>query len=134
MQWRMISPMSDGMRTDKWLWAVRLAKTRGMAAETCAAGKVKRSGHVIKASSTIRPGDVLHIPFPAGPGARVIEVKSLLEKRVGAPEAQLCYSDLTSKDVFEAQDQWHTAKREGMKGRPTKKNRRDIDHIHGFLD
>ena len=126
--------MADSVRTDKWLWAVRLAKTRGMAAETCASGKVKRAGHALKASTTLRAGDTLQIPFPEGPGFRTILIKGLLEKRVGAPEAQACYEGLTDPGMVEAQRVWHEAKRAGMKGRPTKKNRRDIDHIHGFWD
>lgn len=126
--------MSDSARADKWLWAVRLSKTRGVAANLCASGKVKRGGRVIKAATSLRPGDVLEIPFPDGPGTRVIEVTGLLEKRVGAPEAQACYDDRTPKEAFEAQDQWQAARREGMRGRPTKKKRRDIDRIHGFWD
>lgn len=126
--------MATSARTDKWLWAVRLAKTRGMAAEACASGKVKRAGHSLKAASSLHPGDTLEIRFPEGPGFRTILIKALIEKRVGAPEAQACYEDLTAPEAIEAQRVWHEAKREGMKGRPTKKNRRDIDHIHGFWE
>ena len=126
--------MPANSRTDKWLWAVRLAKTRGMAAEACAAGKVKRAGLPLKAASSLHPGDTLEIRFPEGPGFRTILIKALIEKRVGAPEAQACYEELTTPEALEAQRVWHEAKREGMKGRPTKKNRRDIDHIHGFWE
>ncbi|MGD7651690.1 MAG: RNA-binding S4 domain-containing protein [Verrucomicrobiales bacterium] len=125
---------AESVRADKWLWAVRLAKTRGIAAEWCAAAKVKRAGHPIKAATPLRPGDVVELPFAAGPGTRVIEVKGLIDKRVGAPEARECYDDRTPSEMFEAQDVWRAARKEGVRGRPTKKNRRDIDRIHGFWD
>lgn len=126
--------MTDSFRTDKWLWAVRLFKTRGLAAEMCAAGKVKRSGHLLKAASPLHPGDVLEIPFPEGPGVRKITVRALIAKRAGAPEARGCYEEDTAPEAFEAQKNWHLTRLENPGGRPTKKNRRDIDRIHGFLD
>lgn len=105
-----------------------------MAADVCADGKVKRNGHLLKPSSNIQPGDLLEIPFFEGPGARTISVKAVIIKRVGAPEARACYEDLTKTGVYEALKLWQTAKHEAPKGRPTKKNRRDIDSIHGFWD
>jgi ribosome-associated heat shock protein Hsp15 len=126
--------MPEGNRTEKWLWAVRLFKTRGLAAQMCAAGKVKRLGYLLKAASALHPGDVLEIPFPEGPGVRTISVISIIQKRVGAPEARACYEELTSPDVFETQKNWHTVRMENPGGRPTKKDRRDIDKIHGFWD
>jgi ribosome-associated heat shock protein Hsp15 len=126
--------MPESARTDKWLWAVRLFKTRGIAAEMCAAGKVRRAGHWLKAGSTPHPGDVLEIPFPDGPGARTISVIAIIQKRVGAPEARACYEELTPPEIFEAQKNWHAARLENPKGRPTKKDRREIDKIHGFWD
>lgn len=126
--------MSESPRIDKWLWAVRFFKTRGIAAEMCAMGKVKRAGHTLKAGSTPHPGDLIEIPFPEGPGVRTIRVLSILQKRVGAPEARECYEELTLPEVFEAQKNWHSARLENPGGRPTKKNRRDIDRIHGFWD
>lgn len=130
----MCEPMSETARTDKWLWAVRFFKTRGLAAEMCAAGKVKRGGHCLKAASALRVHDVLEIPFPEGPGTRTVTVNGLLEKRVGAPEARACYEEQTPPEAFEAQKNWHAARSEGLRGRPTKKNRREIDKIHGFWD
>ncbi len=124
----------DPARLDKWLWAVRLFKTRGLAAEKCADGKVKRLGKPLRASATPHPGDVLEIPFPEGPGMRLITVLSIIHKRVSATEAAACYADSTPPDAHEAQKRWHTARMEHPGGRPTKKNRRDLDQIHGFLD
>ena len=126
--------MSESVRADKWLWATRLFKTRGLAAEACANGKVTRNGHPLKPASTVQVGDLLEIPFPEGPGARSISVKALISLRVGAPEAQACYEDLTSEAVHENLKGWLAAKREAAKGRPTKRERREIDKIHGFLD
>ena len=126
--------MPESARCDKWLWAVRFFKTRGLAAEMCAAGKVKRLGHLLKAASALHPGDVLEIPFPEGPGTRTVAVTAVIEKRVGAPEARACYEERTAPQIFEAQREWHQARSEGMRGRPTKKDRREMDKIHGFWD
>jgi ribosome-associated heat shock protein Hsp15 len=126
--------MTESTRTDKWLWAARFCKTRSIAAEFCASGKVKRGGHPLKAATTLRPGDVLQIPFPEGPGVRTITVISVIQLRVGAPEAQACYQDLTNPEVHESLKLWLAAKHEAANGRPTKKDRRKIDKIHGFWD
>jgi ribosome-associated heat shock protein Hsp15 len=126
--------MSDSVRADKWLWATRFCKTRGHAADLCATGKLKRNGHPLKPASTVQPGDLLEIPFAEGPGVRQISVNAVIEKRVGVPEAQACYEDLTKPGIYEALKLWHVAKREATKGRPTKRNRREIDKIHGFWD
>ena len=126
--------MSESVRADKWLWATRFCKTRGRAADACATGKLIRNGHPLKPSSPVQPGDLLEIPFAEGPGVRLISVTAVIDKRVGAPEAQACYDDLTNPEVYEALKLWHPAKREAAKGRPTKRNRREIDRIHGFWD
>jgi ribosome-associated heat shock protein Hsp15 len=126
--------MSDTARTDKWLWAVRLFKTRGLAAEMCAAGKVKRRGHALKASSALHVGDVLEVPFPDGPGVRVVTVQALIEQRVGAPEARNCYEESTAAEVLIARADWLDARKDGLRGRPTKKNRRQIERHRGFFE
>lgn len=121
--------MSDSVRADKWLWAVRFYKTRALAGEVLGNGKVKRNGHVMKRSSSIHVGDVLEIPFAEGPGVRDILVRGVIDKRVGAPEAQACYEDRTKPEVYENLRAWQIAKAEAAKGRPTKKDRRAIDQI-----
>ena len=126
--------MSESLRADKWLWATRFYKTRGLAGDACETGKVKRNGHPMKPSSPVQPGDLLEVPFAEGPGFRSISVKAVIVKRVGAPEARACYEDLTQPEVYEALKQWHEAKRDAGKGRPTKHDRREIDKIHGFWD
>ncbi len=82
----------------------------------------------------VHPGDLLEIPFPEGPGSRSISVKEVISLRVGAPEAQACYEDLTNAEVLENLKLWQTAKSEAAKGRPTKRDRREIDKIHRFWD
>ena len=126
--------MSESLRADKWLWATRFYKTRGLAADACETGKVKRNGHPMKPSSPVQPGDLLEVPFAEGPGFRSIFVEAVIVKRVGAPEARACYEDLTQQEVYEALKQWHEARRDAGKGRPTKHDRREIDKIHGFWD
>ena len=121
--------MSDSIRADKWLWATRFFKTRALAGELLRDGKLKRNGHVLKRSSSIQVGDVLEIPFFEGPGLREISVTGVIEKRVGAPEAQACYEDRTKPEVYEALKNWQIARQEAAKGRPTKKDRRAIDQI-----
>jgi len=124
--------MSQSVRADKWLWATRFFKTRALAADVCMEGKLKRNGHPMKPASPVHPGDLLEIPFIEGPGVRTISVKAVIEKRVGAPEAQACYDDLTRTEVYDALKLWQIAKQEAAKGRPTKRDRREIDKIHGF--
>jgi len=126
--------MSESIRADKWLWATRFYKTRGLAADACETGKVKRNGHPMKPASPVQPGDLLEVPFSDGPGFRSISVKAVIVKRVGAPEAQGCYEDRTKPEIYEALKRWHEAKRDAGKGRPSKHDRREIDKIHGFWD
>lgn len=126
--------MADTARTDKWLWAVRLFKTRSLAAEACAAGQVKRRGHALKASSALQIGDELLAPYPDGPGTRSVTVVALIEKRVGAAEAQECYREDTPQDVINTRAVWHQNRSEGVRGRPTKKDRREMDRIRGFVE
>ncbi|MCU0780593.1 MAG: S4 domain-containing protein [Akkermansiaceae bacterium] len=120
-------------RTDKWLWAVRLCKTRGVAAELCAAGKVTRRGHRLKPATPLHPGDLVELPFPDGPGHRTVAVVTVIQQRVGAPQARLCYEDHTSADALEAQRAWQAARHDSPRGRPTKKDRRSLDRIRGFF-
>ncbi len=127
-------PMPDTARTDKWLWAVRLFKTRGLAAEMCAAGKVKRRGNALKAASALHAGDVLEVPFPEGPGTRSITVIALIEQRVAAPEARDCYQENTAAEVLAAREAWQQSRKDGLRGRPTKKNRRLIERQRGFFE
>jgi len=125
--------MAETERLDKWLWAVRLFKTRGIAARICAQGRVKRLGSPLKPASPVRPGDELEVPFAEGPGVRILTVRELIQQRVGAPEARACYDDQTAPATIEARRLWQQARREAPAGRPTKKDRRQIDRARGFF-
>ena len=125
----------DKLRVDKWLWAIRFFKTRTAATKACEAGRVKKGDDKLKASSKISVGDTLlarvnHIN-------RTIVVKKLIEKRVGAPIAQECYDDLTPPEdllipKMKSAFLLPNAHREKGLGRPTKKDRRNIDKHQDF--
>jgi len=125
--------MMQSARADKWLWATRFFRTRSLAANACELGKVVRGGHPVKPATGLKPGDVVELPFPDGPGCRVIRVESLIELRVGAPIAQACYHDLTEAAAVEA-NRLALQERRDAGGRPTKKERRQIGRIRGFWD
>lgn len=124
----------EAARADKWLWAVRLFRSRADAAAACAAGKVIRAGHPIKAATPLRPGDVLDVPFPEGPGLRRVELLHPIQQRVAPAPARACYHDHTVPEEHERQRAWHEARRDAPRGRPTKRERRDLDRIRGFFE
>jgi len=117
------------VRIDKWLWAVRLYKTRSIATEACRAGHVKFQGESVKPSHTVRIGQV----FAARTGElnRTIKVLGLLDKRVGPKLVDQYAEDLTPAAEYlrAAQDrkQPQAPKRAKGAGRPTKKERRQIE-------
>jgi ribosome-associated heat shock protein Hsp15 len=126
----------ETVRADKWLWAVRLFKTRALAAEACNGGRVKRGGHPLKPATSLHPGDLLEVPFPSGPGVRTVRVIEPISQRVGAPRAQECCEDLTPPEVVEAWIQSCKEKHsrlDGQQGRPTKDQRRAIER-HRFFE
>jgi ribosome-associated heat shock protein Hsp15 len=119
----------DGaMRLDKWLWAARFFKTRTLAAEAVAGGKVKVNGERVKAAKAIRLGDALNIHI--GPYEYVVRVLTLSAKRGPAAQATLLYEEsessqaarkaLATRLAAERQHAIHT------NGRPSKKERRQI--------
>ncbi|MBB5352971.1 ribosome-associated heat shock protein Hsp15 [Haloferula luteola] len=125
------------MRLDKWLWAVRLFKTRGLAAKACQSGRVKSEGRELKSSSLLRGGEVMELPYPEGPGTRVVRVKGLLEQRVSAVLAKDACEDLTPPEVEESRRLWReerSQRKEGDQGRPTKRNRRELEKGRGFFE
>ncbi|UAY56743.1 RNA-binding S4 domain-containing protein [Arachidicoccus terrestris] len=125
--------MDEKLRIDKYLWAIRLFKTRSQAADACDKGRVKANGQSLKASKPVSVGDVYEVKAEARKW--VIEVTGLLPKRVAYSEAIKFYKDITPPEAldhitFQAPS-FHTGKRLSKVGRPTKRDRRDIDH---FLD
>lgn len=127
----------DKLRVDKWLWAIRFYKTRTAATKACEAGKIKRDDDKLKASSKIAVGDTLICRI--NQIQRTIVIKKLIEKRVGAPIAQECYDDLTPPEdllipKLKSSFLLPNAHREKGLGRPTKKERRDIDRFGDLND
>lgn len=128
-----IMTTKEKLRIDKYLWAIRIFKTRSQASEACDQGKVKCKGDNIKASKAVQPGDEYEIK-----GANrkwVIRVETLLDHRVQYSEAIKHYTDITPVEElerikFEAAV-FHTGKRMSKIGRPTKKDKRDLDEFLG---
>ncbi|SJZ77139.1 RNA-binding S4 domain-containing protein [Sediminibacterium ginsengisoli] len=123
----------EKLRIDKYLWSIRLFKTRSQAADACDKGKVKLNGTSVKASKTVNLGDEYDVKTEAR--RWVIKVTGLLDHRVQYREAIQNYLDLTPAEeldrvTFEAAT-YQTGKRLSKIGRPTKKQRRDLG---GFMD
>jgi len=121
--------MAEKLRLDKYLWSIRLFKTRSMAAAACDSGKVKFNGLQAKAAKNVSIGDEYEVKTEAKRWR--IKVTGLLEKRVAASEAVKNYIDITPEEEvqrlqFQAAS-FHTGKRQSKIGRPTKKERRDLD-------
>ena len=121
----------EKLRLDKYLWSIRLFKTRSMASEACEKGKVKYKGENAKASKNISIDDEFEVKTTDKKW--VIKVKGLLYNRVQYSEAINYYIDITPAEEierikFEAAA-FHTGKRLSKVGRPTKKNKRDLDNF-----
>lgn len=125
--------MNEKLRIDKYLWAIRLFKTRTLAAVACDSGKVKWNGASVKASKTVSEGEEYEIKTEARRWR--IRVSGLLYNRVQYSEAIKYYIDITpAEEIERLQFQaavFQTGKRQTKIGRPTKKQRRDLD---GFMD
>lgn len=125
--------MNEKLRIDKYLWAIRLFKTRTLAAVACDSGKVKWNGASVKASKTVSVGEEYEIKTEARRWR--IRVSGLLCNRVQYSEAIKYYIDITpAEEIERLQFQaavFQTGKRQTKIGRPTKKQRRDLD---GFMD
>lgn len=119
----------DKLRIDKYLWSIRLFKTRTMAAAACDTGKVRQNGNLVKASKNVAVGDEYEVKTEAKKW--IIKVTGLLHSRVAFTEAIKYYIDLTPQEEtdklnFQAAS-FHTGKRKSKIGRPTKKQRRELD-------
>ncbi|WP_028295808.1 RNA-binding S4 domain-containing protein [Olivibacter sitiensis] len=125
---------SEKLRIDKYLWAIRIFKTRSLATEACKAGKVKLNGQNVKPSYVVKVGEVYHIQ--KGIEKKVILVTGLLDKRVDAKTAVTYYEDHTPvEETYGYKSMFHAPvlKRDRGTGRPTKKDRREIDELKGDL-
>lgn len=129
--------MVEKVRIDKYLWAIRLFKTRTLATEACKAGKVKKDGTNIKASYEVKVGDVLQVSKNIE--KKLIKVTALLANRVDAKKAVLHYEDITPVEdtiKFKSMFRMPVLERDRGTGRPTKKDRREIDDLQDnfFMD
>lgn len=122
---------NEKVRLDKYLWAIRVFKTRTLATTAIETGKVKSDGVSVKPSKNVTIGDKYEIKTTARKW--VIEVTGLLGNRVGYEEAIKYYIDLTSEEDKNINKQltssFYTGKRLSKTGRPTKKQRRDLNDL-----
>jgi ribosome-associated heat shock protein Hsp15 len=125
------APAPAAVRLDKWLWAVRLFKTRGLATQACTAGHVKIQGARVKPAHTVRPGEVIEVQFPDG-WLRRVKVLGLLDRRVGARLVPQYLEDLSPPRPPAAapapalEPLLHRPK---GSGRPTKRDRRQLRRL-----
>jgi ribosome-associated heat shock protein Hsp15 len=118
----------DEARVDRWVWSVRLAKTRSTAAAACKAGHVKVNGRSVKPAQQIRIGDQVRVR--QGDRERVVVVSQIINKRVGAATAAECYID-KSPPPPPREEVVPVAVRPRGAGRPTKRERRSIEKLFG---
>lgn len=117
--------MTGQVRVDSWLWAVRVYKTRSAATTACRAGHVRVNGEKAKAAQPVRPGDELRVRINGFD--RILVVKQPIAKRVGAVPAAEAVDDRTPpRDPLPV-----LAQRDRGAGRPTKRERREIDRFRG---
>ena len=123
----------EKIRLDKYLWAIRLFKTRSQAAEACDKGKVKQNRESVKASRVVKVGDEYEVKTENK--RWLIQVAALLDHRVQYKEAITYYTDITPPEEIERIQfqaaSFHTGKRLSKQGRPTKKDKRDLDSFMG---
>jgi len=113
-------------RLDAWIWAVRLVKTRSAATAMVRAGHVRLNGDRAKAAAPVKVGD--EVRLRVGDVARIVVVRQVLAKRVGAPQAAAAYDDLTPPPP-PPEERVLVATRERGAGRPTKRDRRAIERL-----
>ena len=125
---------AEKLRLDKYLWAIRIFKTRSQAADAIDSHKVKSNGDDVKPAKAVNIGDRYEIRTEARKW--VIEVTGLLHKRVTYTEAIKYYNDITPPELLLPKQATvfveNTGKRQSKQGRPTKKNRRDLDRLSGL--
>ncbi|MDQ2177494.1 RNA-binding S4 domain-containing protein [Marinifilum sp. D714] len=122
--------MDDKVRVDKWMWAVRIFKTRSMAAEACKKGKVSIDGVTIKPSREVKLNEKIDIRVP--PIIRSYRVKAISGKRMSAKLAVDFVEDITAQDqldLLNATKTYGFEQRQRGAGRPTKLERRLIDKL-----
>ena len=124
-------------RIDKWMWAVRIFKTRTIAAEACKKGRISINGALAKAARTVKPGDVIQVRKP--PVTYSFKVLQPIEKRVGAKLVAEMMENVTTPEQYELLEMSRVSgfvNRAKGTGRPTKKDRRSLEEFTEpeFLD
>jgi ribosome-associated heat shock protein Hsp15 len=121
-----VPPAREVVRADKWLWAARLFKTRGLAAGACTGGKVDVNEQTAKPARLLRPGDVLRVTVPTG--KRILKIVAVSERRGPAPVARALYEDLTPPPPPRRHLGPPVYRARGA-GRPTKRERRLLERL-----
>ena len=127
--------MEEGVRIDKWLWAVRIFKTRSLASDACRSGKVKILDQVVKPSREIKIDEVISISLP--PITKTVKVLLVTGNRVSAKLVPGIMEDLTTEAEYQKLKRLNVANfefRDRGIGRPTKRERRDIEFLKLYLD
>ena len=121
------------IRIDKWLWSVRLFKTRSMATDACNAGKVKMNGTNLKPSKEVKVDEIYNVKI--GQLDKTIQVIDTPKSRVGAPLVPNYYTDLTSEEEYNRIKSLRTTfeYRDRGEGRPTKRDRRQIEYLKDYF-
>ena len=117
-------------RVDKWLWAARIFKTRSMAAAACKKGQVSMNGAQLKPSRTVKVGDIVSVRKP--PVTYSFKIKQAIEKRVGAKLIPDILENVTAPEQYELLEMNRISgfvNRAKGTGRPTKKERRDLEEF-----
>ncbi|MHC3468653.1 RNA-binding S4 domain-containing protein [Streptomyces sp. 7R007] len=120
----------ESVRVDSWIWAVRLIKTRSLGAAACKGGHVRVNGQSVKPSHSLRIGDEVRVRHEGR--ERVVIVKRLIRKRVGAPVAVQCYVD-NSPPPPPREAVAPIGIRDRGAGRPTKRDRRELERLRGLM-
>jgi ribosome-associated heat shock protein Hsp15 len=120
----------ESVRVDSWIWAVRLVKTRSMGAAACKGGHVRVNGQSVKPSHSLRIGDEVRLRQENR--ERVVIVKRLIRKRVGAPVAVQCYVDNSPPPPPRVAVAPAGIRDRGT-GRPTKRDRREMERLRGIM-
>ena len=120
----------DSIRVDKWLWAARVFKTRSLASTACDGGKVDVNDEAAKPARRVRVGDLIRVTLPRG-RRRILKVAAVGDRRGSAEAAKVLFEDLTPPEPPRAR-QAPSPRRAPGAGRPTKRDRREIEHLRGW--
>ena len=125
-----MSDESQSVRIDKWLWAARVFKTRSLATDACDGGKVHLNDQAAKPAKLVRPGDSVNVTLPQG-RRRVLKVVGVDDRRGSAPVAAKLFEDHSPPAPPRTRHAPPPFRPPGA-GRPTKRQRRDLDKLRGW--